>query len=208
MDVFHYSSLDNWYDIKHGSYVSQDQPGLGANKRMGQHYRPAFETCAVFCLTDPKPDSWTKSTEFNEAWNALMRYVGNVLLRVDITGIEDQAKVVDWGYREAFHQDMTTGPYASKTIIEAEEKYFTSAIDLAEYVADPRLQKTYYLPEVIITQHVPLERISFAPDQSKLVASVRQWRGEWREGFEHKIRSIPELSAVYEDTIATITVPV
>ena len=206
MNVYHYSHLDNWHDIQYGSYVSQDQPGLGANKRMGRYYRPAFEACAVFCLTDPKPNSWTKNTQFDDAWNELMRHVGNVLLQVDITGLEDQAKVVDWGYREAFYQERTTGQYASKTITEAEEKYYTSAVGLNEYVANPDVQAAYALPEVVIAQHVPLERISFAPDQSKLVASVNRWRGEWREGIEHQISRIPELSAAYTDTLTAATV--
>ncbi len=137
-----------------------------------------------------------------------MLHVGHVLLQVDITGIEDQAKVVDWGYREAFHLDMTTGPYASKSITEAEEKYFASAVDLSEYVANPDVREAFSLPEIIIAQHVPIERISFAPDQSKLVASVRRWRGEWREGIEYQISRIPELSAVYEDSVAATTVSV
>jgi hypothetical protein len=181
--------------------MSQGNPGLGACKRVGRYYKPAHDTSAVFCLTDPKPEKWTQSTRFTDAWNELMGHVGHVLLQVDLTGIESAAKVVDWAYREEQLLGLALGTRKKSDHITAEKKYLNSAVDLTKYAKDKRLQARFCLPEVIVTQHIPLDRISFAKDQTRLVDFVNSWRGEWREGIEYQICQIPDLSVAYNASL-------
>ena len=47
MKLYHYSKIDNWDEIKEGSWVSEDRPGLGANLRMGCEDEGAKETLGL-----------------------------------------------------------------------------------------------------------------------------------------------------------------
>jgi len=118
----------------------------------------------LFCfLDDPKPKAWVNAPK--GMW---MRIMGKVL-GPDISGKilgfevlpEDEAFVVDYAHMDAVSEEMRRlgthihiGRMDKRLIYEALTKYISTRVSLAEYQGD------YTLPELIIANEVPLERIT------------------------------------------------
>ncbi len=137
MKVYHYARIEQWQDIRRGSWQSGGVPGLSASRRMGQVDPEAVEIGAAFFLNEPQPKSWVDNKEFPEAWQVLTTSIGELLLEVDIDGLESDTKVVDWAYMEAYFTDDITGRFGSSSRREAERKYLQSGVPLEDYVSHP-----------------------------------------------------------------------
>lgn len=178
MKIYHYTSLDHWPGIKHGSWKSRDIPGLGPNLRVCKNY---FEDekardGAVFGLLEPEPDSWKRNTDFPVAWHALMRNAGRLLLAYETTDeLIDNSYLIDWSRMERLlggHKD-DLGKQPDREIAQddrcaAEKSYWASRIPLAEYIDNPDILAGIALPEVITMCHIPFEQIEIADVQPRL----------------------------------------
>lgn len=175
MKVFHYTFDTHWDEIVSGSDKGRGrpgkrgQPGLAATKNMGKYDQEAWETRAVFALLSPLPSSWTDNPYFKKAWKYLFSDIGKVMLEIDINPQTDNAYVVDRAHIEGFlDEDNKTVPeqFQHKTRREAERNYMLSRVHLGDYLRVDSFN--YSLPEVIIPQHVPLDKISVSSQQPLL----------------------------------------
>lgn len=175
MKVFHYADHLKWRDIKKGSWRSNYKPGLGAILRLGSDDGEAWDTTAVFALLEPKPECWTSNPYFKNIWNYLRKNIGKLLLEIDIDSVKDSnVFVVDRGHPEGFLYGDKSGipaKYLHKSRQDAERQYVLGKIPLHEYL-EQRQELDFALPEVIITDDVPLEKISIAADQPLLEESL------------------------------------
>ena len=202
MKVYHYASVRDWKDIKKGSYRSNDQPGLGASRRVGQDDMDAWNTAAVFCFLDPIPPEWVGNEHFKLTWDAIKHDIGGrMLLEIDVDE-KDQVFVIDRGLAEGFlYEDKKDipGQYIFPTRREGESAYLKSKVPLKEYL-ERRKEYNYTLPEVIITGHVPLEKIKISELQPILEEDLKKYKNTPAiiEGTMRDINSIPELRVWYE----------
>lgn len=213
MKLYHYSKLDDWNYIQDGSDMSDDQPGLGANHRLGLSDE-VKDILAVWAFVDPEPNEWKSNEQFPKAWKTLKANIGKMLLEIEIDDkndkIGDSAYVVDWGHMEGYLRPTTEGEtpishYSHKTRRDAELAYLGSKIPLKEFLAKGT-DVGYSLPEVIVTEHIPLEKIKISEKQPLLqeymddrpLAMLR----EWKTGIARRIQEIPELKKWWEEYLA------
>lgn len=179
MKIYHYTKLENWQDIKEGSYQSKDRPGLGAIKQMGKYDPEAFETGAIWALLKPEPENWTSNKDFPEIWQWLKNDIGRLLLEIEIDLDKDPVFVVDWGHREGFlRKDLPNKipeKYYHQSVQEAERAYMASKISLKEYL-ERQKELAYSLPEIVVTDYIPLERIKVSDQQHLLEEKLNEWK--------------------------------
>ncbi len=200
MKVYHYSHFDYWRDIKRGSWKSKDKPGLGAHRRMGREDMEAWKTGAVFALLEPLPDNWVKNKDFREIWDYLRNDMGTLLLELDVDPEKDKVFVVDRGHIEGFLYDDKKGipeRYLHSTRKEGERAYMESKVSLKDYLSRAE-EFGYSMPEIIISEDVPLERITISEQQPLLEEELKEYGGEYRRRRIRDIREIPELARWYK----------
>lgn len=177
MKVYHYTYFNNWRGIKKGTYVSNYEPGLAPDLPLGQMYRPARDIKAFYALFEPQPSSWKENPCFRNVWNWLNLNVGNLLLEIDVDPEKDTGIfVVDRGHMEGFlYEDKTHTPkhYLHDTREAAEKAYLGSKMTLRDYLAKQN-EVNYSLPEVIITEMIPLERIKVSEQQPFLEEELKK----------------------------------
>lgn len=201
MKVFHYSHLKNWHGIQTGSWKSLNEPGLGASSRMGHEDMEAWNTGAVFALLEPLPDNWVKNKHFEGIWDYFRHDMGPLLLEIDVDPEKDKVFVVDRGHVEGalYEEDKKGIPekYLHRSTIDGERAYMESKIPLREYL-EKATELLYSMPEVIITEHVPLEKIRISEQQPLIEDELRRESGEFRQMLIRDIQRIPELSRWYK----------
>jgi len=204
MKVFHYTHFKKWPDIKKGSYRSQNKPGLGACGRMGQEDDEAWRTGAICALLEPLPDNWVNNEHFKLTWNYLEHDIGKLLLELDVNPEEDEVFVVDRGHVEGvLHDDKKGIPekYLHTSIATGERAYMETKIPLKEYLEQEKKLK-YSLPEVVITEHFPLEKINISEHQPLLEKKLKDYdydgNKKLKEMLIKEIEEIPELSSWYK----------
>ncbi|MFA5413049.1 MAG: hypothetical protein WC348_00715 [Patescibacteria group bacterium] len=200
MKIYHYSHFDYWRDIKRGSWKSKEKPGLGAHRRMGREDTEAWEAGAVFALLEPLPDNWVKNEHFEGVWDYLRNDMGTLLLELEVDPEKDKVFVVDRGHVEGFLYDDKKGipeRYLHSTRREGERAYMESKIPLRDYLSRAK-ELGYSMPEVIVLEDVPLERIKVSERQPLIEEELREYRGEYRRRRIRDIREIPELARWYE----------
>jgi len=207
MKVYHYSRLENWRDIA----CEQDgkKTGLIPGIRLGEQYKGASERSAIFALLQPKPNGWTHCPDFPEGsspWESLMRNVGKLLLEIDVDPA--QTSVVEWGHREGYlrgagHNPDFTVPsrFAHQTRLEAETAYVKSIVPLQQYVNE---EMQYVIPEVLIEEHVPMERVHVSADQSVLRENIQSWPPEWCHDKLLYLQYVPGLEDIRAELQAAI----
>lgn len=134
---------------------------------MGQADIEAYNCSAVFALLDPMPNTWVHNPHFIQIWGHLKRHVGRLLLEIDIDPKKDPVFVVDRGHVEGHLYKEKEGipeKYLHGSLAEAEEAYMKSRITLRDYLNHSE-RLAYSLPEVIITEQVPLEKIKISKEQ-------------------------------------------
>lgn len=178
MKIYHYTSLDSWPGIKHGSWKSRDEPGLGPHLRV---CKDNFEDegardGAVFGLLEPEPLSWKDNTDFPDVWRSLMLNVGRLLLAYEASDeLVDSSYIIDWSHMEQMlggHKE-DFGKKREKQITRedrrsAEKLYWGSRIPLADYIENPGVLSGVALPEVITMCRVPFDYIEIADTQPRL----------------------------------------
>jgi hypothetical protein len=195
--VFHYSQIERWSEIVKGSWKSGEKPGLGASHRMGHHDDEAFNTCAVFALLEPIPESWTQNPYFKDVWQWLIADIGDLLLEIEVDPETDNVLVVDRGHLEGFlYEDKTGIPerYMHLSRKAAERAMMESKIPLGEFLARKK-ELQYSLPEVIFPQNVPLDKISVSTTQSSLEVKLSKYNRTWEAELMRRVKGIPELQS-------------
>lgn len=202
MEIYHYTSLDDWPGIKHGSWKSQELAGLGLHRRVCvENYEDeGARNGAVFGLTGPQPDDWVNNNDFPFAWRSLMRNTGRLLLTYEINDkILNNSHVIDWSHMERMlggHKDdignEERGDITNSDRVAAERLYWASRVPLGECIDNPGLLREFILPEVITTCHVPFDLIKVADVQPKL----QDMPPYLQEDLERMIGIDPELEAL------------
>lgn len=202
MKVYHYTEIKDWKDIKAGSYRSKNIPGLGANRRVGREDREAWNTGAVFCFLEPVPTDWVHNTHFKLTWDAIKHDIqGRMLLEITVDE-NTPAYVIDRGLAEGhLYKEKTDIPkgYLFPTRKDAEAAYIQSKVPLKEFI-EKRQDYNFSLPEVIITEDVPLEKVKISEKQPFLEEDLEKYKNTpiFMEDIMRDINSIPELKAWYE----------
>lgn len=210
MKLYHYSKIDNWDEIKEGSWVSEDRPGLGANLRMGIEDEGAKETLGLWAFLSPVPEEWKTNEKFPNVWDNLKANMGKMLLEIDIDENDTTAFVADWAHMEGYvrpvkENEESSNQYTHKTRLDAEGAYYKTKISLKDFL-DNHDALHYTLPEVILTDHVPLEKIKISETQPLLQEYMDlrplSMLKEWKSGMAKKINEIPELKKWWEDYLS------
>lgn len=195
MKVYHYTSPKDWGDIQRGSWKSHDNPGLGANFRVGKIDDKAWKTLAIFALLEPVPQNWIHNSKFPDTWSRLKADMGKMLLEIEVEEGDPNVFVIDRGEVEKFRTDKKK----EQNRRLAEGNYIGSKVPLLDYLKN--IDKyPFALPEVIITDHVPLARISISSEQPLLHESIEEWAegSVYRQQAIREITSIAELKVWYE----------
>lgn len=168
INVYHYSRIRDWRDIKRGSYHTDDVPGLGSGRRLEKIYHPAWETSAAFALLAPEPDNWKRNPIFGDMLKVLEQDVGQLLLEIGLDEDDKGAFILDWGHMESFLRGKNCPPtppnYKHGTQEEAEKAYLESKVSLSDFLHDPKKYRLL-VPEVAIMHNVPFDRIRICERQ-------------------------------------------
>ncbi|OGY85666.1 MAG: hypothetical protein A2233_05630 [Candidatus Kerfeldbacteria bacterium RIFOXYA2_FULL_38_24] len=201
MKVYHYSHLSNWQNIQRGSWKSDNKPGLGAYRRIGQDDMEACNTKAVFALLEPLPDNWINNEHFKGVWDYFRYDIGTLLLEIEIDPEKDQIFMADRGHVEGvlYYEDKEGIPekYLHPSRREGERSYMESKIPLKDYLEKAK-DLRYSMPEVIITEDVPLEKIRISEQQPLIEDELRKCGEKFRQMLIRDIQSVPELSQWYK----------
>ncbi|MBI2420487.1 MAG: hypothetical protein HYV38_00170 [Candidatus Levybacteria bacterium] len=158
MIVYHYTKLNHWEGIQHGSDSSEGIPGIVPLRRIGRVYHPARETLATYTLPEPIARAWAENSEFPMAWTHLSTSLGKLLLEVELMPSDDVG-VVDFAH---IYAGLIYPNSRHETVWEAEEGYLNSRIALEEFLADP---SQVSLPEILIFNRIPVDRIRISDSQ-------------------------------------------
>ncbi len=199
MLVYHYTHFDDLRRIFDMGGTSRS--GLRARRRMGHYDLEAFQTGAVFALLEPTPKDWVGNQDFPGIWQFLKEAIGPLLLEVAVDVHSKDAFVVDRGHMEGvFYQGIPEAripmPYAHITQEEAERAYIHSKIPLADYL-QRRGELSYSLPEVIITDHVPLENVRIAEEQPLIEERWEEYVDYRRTFLRTETGAIPGLDRLH-----------
>jgi hypothetical protein len=200
MKVYHYAKLDDWFDIKNGSYTNDHELGLSAKRRIGSQDLEAWKTGAVFALLEPLPDNWVKNKDFKGIWKYFLHDMGRLLLEIEVDPEKDEVFVVDRGHVEgALYKDKKNIPeqYLHASRQDGEHAYMESKISLQEYLKKAN-ELNWSMPEVIFLKDVPLEKIRISEQQPLLEEELKKGSSPWEERMIRQIENIPELSPWYE----------
>lgn len=202
MKVYHYARARDWEEIKNGSYRSGGLPGLGASHRVGKEDIEAWSTGAVFCFLDPIPPEWVHNEYFKLTWGAIKHDIGGrMLLEINLPDEDLNTFVIDRGLAEGpLYGDKSAIPeqYIFPTRREAESAYLKSKVPLKEYL-EKRQRFNFSLPEVIITEHVPFDKIKISEQQPFLAEGLERYKNApaIMRSIMRDINSIPELVEWY-----------
>jgi len=183
MKIYHYTNLDDWSEIKSGEDYGKD-PGLIPLRRIGKHGE-TWKNSATFCLLEPEPEQWKNNENFTDIWNKFKRNTGRLLLEIEVDENDETIKVVDWANIESA---LNRGEDQKK----AYDKYWDSKVTLKEYLKNKN-KLNFSLPEILITEHVPMEKISVSNEQPR-IKEVLEEEGKYAERFIDNIKRVPELA--------------
>lgn len=202
MKIYHYARIEDWEGIKNGSHKSGRIPGLAANRRVGRENKEAWSTGAVFGLLDPLPKEWSENKDFHLTWDTLRHDIGGrVLLEIQVDD-DSNVFVIDRALLEGYlYADKTNIPakYLFSDRNEAEGAYIKSKIPLHEYLQNKDAYN-YSLPEVILTENVPFEKIKISEQQPLIEHDLREYKNApaIMHSLMRDINSIPELTEWYK----------
>lgn len=192
MKIFHYSSLDYWPEIASG--------WLRPSHRLWREFGPAFNLGAVFWLLEARPNQWIKNKHFPESWWALYRSTGRLLLEIEID--PGEVYIIERWHVEGFLYGNLINPpeiFRHNTLRDSEKAYFDSIIPLKHYL-DHQWKYDYSLPEILMLNRVPMERVTISGTQQKLEEAI-EWYRMWnifRKSIIRRISEIPWLEYLYD----------
>lgn len=204
MKIFHYANIDDWEEMKHRYETMGESVCLRASRRVGKEFAEAWNTGAVFGLLSPTPENWTGNEAFTLTWDALTHDLGGrLLLEIDVDPEKDRdVFVVDRGYMEGFlHKDVENAnipkKYDFQNRHDAEKAYIESKVSLKEFIEEEP-SHAFSLPEVMITDDIPMNRLSVSSEQPLLERELKCKDCEYKRNFVKRLREIPELDAWYQ----------
>ena len=200
MIVYHYTSSRNWGDIKSANNLKKFA-GLRRKGRLGQDYLPAWEFGAIFALSEARPESWVHNPDFPRTWDYLMTDCGSLLLEVEVDDQAETSLVVDRAHMEGFLylQEGMEVPerYRHTDPIEAEKAYLESKVPLRDWLVY-KDALDYSLPEILLTELVPLDRIRIPVTQEELELDLAEIVPIGRAKELERLSQIPELQPWYQ----------
>lgn len=169
MKVFHYTTFG---DI--GGILGKrrgDPAGLEPRTRIDSLLPELKSTWASFALLEPAPESWVNNPYFQNIWKILSSNLqildyGALLLELDVDIKNDQVFVGDRAHIEGYlYTDKTGIPakFLHGSHTAASEAFAQSITPLDAYLKGE--SEGFSLPEVIITNPIPLERITVSSRQ-------------------------------------------
>lgn len=185
MKVFHYT---NFGDI--GGILGKrrgDPAGLEPRKRIDRLIPKSKSLWASFALLEPAPESWVNNPHFPITWKSLasnlqiMDY-GALLIELEVDGEGDQVFVGDRAHIEGYlYTDKAGIPtqFLHESYQKAEEAFAQSITPIEEYTA--RTDGQFSLPEVIILNLIPLERITVSTHQPLIETELEKRFGAHRQ---------------------------
>ncbi len=154
----------------------EGRSGIYPNSYFGIGLEGEPPPCATFALLEPTPRNWTENPHFPNIWSSfklrLIRRTDTVVLvEIDIDTITDKVVVADRAHAEGYSNlDLfrnTLPPhlhYYDRT--KSAQAFMDSAIPLGEYLKREQTgERLHLLPEVLILDEVPAERIQVAKAQ-------------------------------------------
>jgi hypothetical protein len=187
MKIYHYTSLLNI-----GAILGKNPGGtvgLTPRRTVGIHFSPRDNPRAIFGLLEPMPESWINNPDFPDTWEILKQNLqaqgeGGLLIEINVDPEKDQVFVGERGHLEGFlHKDKQGVPVEllRQNQAAAEEAFLGTKLPLAEYLVREQSGKGFSLPEVLIFNAIPPERITVSSQQPLLEESLARRRGEGRE---------------------------
>lgn len=191
--IYHYTKLENCLDIMDGHRYGR-RTGLIPMTRIGSSYNKARETGAIFGLLTPQPVEWTNNRHFDNIWNRLVDEIRPLLLEIDIKPT-DRVYVADRGHVEGvLYEDAHNTPvvYRHSSREVGEKAFMASMVPLDEYLAQ-KDKLSYSLPEVLILNPIPKERIKVSREQPLLEEDLEGTSAQKREQIVRTISDTPFL---------------
>lgn len=170
--VYHYTNERAWREMNHGGSGILIINGRGVDcatirglapyrlfLRPWQGAPKGAQEMASFAFLEPAPTSWVESQEFPHLWAHLVNHVSRrsrwdedrmVMLSITLYPT-DPAHVVERAHMERALYGPTDDTNATT---EAMHRYWESRVPLFEY------QGGYQLPEVVLWDIIPLDRLS------------------------------------------------
>ncbi len=191
MKVYTYTPLD-----KSAAILGKQrdvETGLTLGRRIGLQFPSHNNPPAIYGFLEPKPGSWVNNPFFPNTWDTLvhdfrvMNYTnyGTLLLELNVDPPRDRAFVAERAHLEGFlYRDKQSIPqkFLHKRPAEAENAIMQSLVPLNEYVAT---QQAYSLPEVVLLNPFPAERITVSPQQPFIEEKLAEKDDPERDMFLH-----------------------
>jgi hypothetical protein len=190
MKVYHYTSFSKIGDIL-GKRIGETS-GLKPRRRIGLFSPSLDNPRATFGLLEPTPDNWVNNPHFPATWRTLVHDLtvmghGALLLEADVESKKDRAFVGERAHLEGILYSEKGGipsEFIHEEKSQAEKAFMDSLVPTDEYVAG---EMGYSLPEVVILNTVPLEKIIVSSQQPLIEEDLTRTRSEDREYLVHLI---------------------
>jgi hypothetical protein len=179
VSVYHYTTSQSYNVMQEGnSKLSYPDPktekGSKSNEVRGLWPRSTFIPKGVkgmkrlpqlayskvtYALFSPEPEEWINDQKYPKALWALMQYFGDKAEKINLLEIDllatDEAYVVDASHIMPFFYSYQD----DKQTLELYRKRFESVVNLTDYLNNKRIAKRITLPEIIIRNPIPTDRI-------------------------------------------------
>lgn len=191
MNVFTYVPLDKSVAILGKQRGAES--GLRLGRRIGLQFPSLNNPEAIYGLFEPKPDSWVNNPYFPDTWGKLAddfrvtsyTHYGTLLLELAVDSPKDRAFVAERGHLEGFlYRDKQGIPkeFLHESPAEAESAIMQSLVPLDEYVGR---QQAFSLPEVVLLNPFPAERITVSSQQPFIEEKLADKGDPERDMFLH-----------------------
>ena len=184
--VFHYTSFSEV-----GNILGKQRGPAGLVPKSWISLDSRFNSPkAVFGLLEPTPENWVHNPHFFDTWRSLTHDLrllgyGAVLLEIQIDADKDEAFVGERAHMEGILYPEGTnipGEFLHTDQSAADEAFMQSMMPLHEYLEGQQARKVgYCLPEVVILNSVPLERVFVSSRQPLIEDDLLNSRDEERD---------------------------
>lgn len=187
--VYHYTDFSKVGQILGKIQNTKQVSGLEPRRYIGQVFGPARERRTTFAFLEPVPNNWVNNEYFPLTWKTLVHDLsildnGKLLLEISTDPQKDEVFVADRSHMEGVrYSDKTNIPekYRHKSLEEGEQQFMESAIPLKEYLKrQKRGEILYSLPEVVIFNSIPSDRIVVSESQPLIEEDLKKLRFEGR----------------------------
>lgn len=159
MILYHYTRPNLWKHISQGT-GSEGYRGLVPRS---SYLNTVGAPLSVFALTEPTPASWRLNSDYPDAWSDLVSLdigIGQMLLEITVDS-SDNISVHDYGHRLFGFMYACSDEARAKGDLE----YLNTGLALPDYLQKLRDGEDFSLPEVLIHNPIPLERLRVSAAQ-------------------------------------------